>query len=339
MPFSAAYWRRLWRFRGVAVDRLFPKLYNLPVPRASELQEKVELNISIPGCGRHVLAPGDAELVAKMTSDLSGWIAEYLPMQVVATDTRSFLPNAASGLAVQAIGGENEYLGSFDALLRVSAERAGVWRPYHDSEIALDIKVTGTSRTLGLNGLTLKTILTHARAVMQAARRERSRIGACRAVAFLFRRPAGPTFDGRQRGAAFGFVAIDTDILLQWNPTQARQAPATIVMSGDLLQRGATEEPEALPAAPPPVRPRPRDRWDDLAALTVRPGYVTAQDFCTVFRLGLGNKKKGAERVLKRVREEGRGANIHDWHSGVGSRRPYKICRISDLKHCYPGKR
>ena len=98
-------------------------------------------------------------------------------MQVVQTDPKGFLPTAASGLAVRSVAGETEYIGSFDALLRVSATTPGPWRSYHDEEVALDVKVTGAGSTLGLNGLTMKSYLTHARAVIQAARKERARVG------------------------------------------------------------------------------------------------------------------------------------------------------------------
>ena len=71
-----------------------------------------------------------------------------------------------------------------------------------------------------------------------------------------------------------------------------------------------------------------------------RPGYVTAQDFCTVFKIGIGNVKKGAERVLKRLREDGHGGNIKDWDKpGTGASRPFKIARTSDLKRSWPNLR
>ena len=64
-----------------------------------------------------------------------------------------------------------------------------------------------------------------------------------------------------------------------------------------------------------------------------RPGYATAQDFCTAFKTGVGNVKKGAERVLKRLREDGHGGNIKDWvKPGTGASRPFKIARMSDLR-------
>ena len=129
-------------------------------------------------------------------------------------------------------------------------------------------------------------------------------------------------------------MAVDVDVLLSWEPTTARQAPSTVVMSGAMLQRASTDEALALPPPPPPARPRPRDRWADLEQVEVRPGYVVAQDFCMVFGLGVGNLKKGAERVLKRLRGDGCADHIHDWHKAG---RPWKIARVSDLRRSYRG--
>ena len=334
---SASDWRRQWRFRGWAVDRLFPKLYDLPAPRARDLPGLVTRNAVISGCGRCQLVEDDAKLVAEVATDLAGYIAEHLPMQVVATDPKGFMPKAASGLAVRNVGGESEYMGSFDALLRVTAGAGGVWRPYHQHEIALDIKITGASSCLGLNGVTMRAYLAHGRALMMASKRDKTRLGECRAVAFLLRRPPGRTIEGRHHAGAIGFCAVDTDTLLEWDPKTARQAPGIIVMSGGLLQRAATEEPLALLPPPPPAVPMAHNRWNDLTPLQVRPGYVTAQDFCTVFNIGVGNIKKGAERVLKRLRDDGYGGNLQDWHKpGSGASRPFKVARVSDLKHSYP---
>ena len=158
--------------------------------------------------------------------------------------------------------------------------KTGPWKPYHGGEIALDVKVIGADCILGLNGLTMKTYLSHARAVIQAARKEHARVGCCCAVAFLLRRPPGPTFDGKHHAGAYGFVAVDVDVLLDWHPAKARQAPSTIALTGPLLQRATTEEAVSLPP------PRPRDRWADLQPLEVRSGYVIAQDFCVLFKIG-----------------------------------------------------
>ena len=68
--------------------------------------------------------------------------------------------------------------------------------------------------------------------------------------------------------------------------------------------------------------------------LAVRPGWVTILDFGDVFSIGPGNVKKGAERVLKRMR--GAGAVIDDHNSaGYNGGRPKKICRISALQTEY----
>ena len=198
--------------------------------------------------------------------------------------------------------------------------------------VHFDVKLTGAKSVLGLNGPTMRTYLSHARAVLLAARKEGCRVGQCRAVAFLVRRPPGETFDGGLHRGSFGFVAIDTDVLVAWEPKTAKQAPATISMCGGLLQRAAAAEPEALPYAPPPARPPPRDRWYDLEQVEVKPGWVTTQDFCRIFKIGQNNRKHGANRVHKRLRDDG--AVIDSWKGG-GRGPPFKIARISALKTSY----
>ena len=107
---SLVDWRRQWRFRGLAVDRLFPKLYVPPVPAKCDLEALVALNMSLHGNGRYKLTPEEDSLTTDCASDMAGYIAENLPMQVVATAQKSFLPTAASGLAVRSVAGETEYI-------------------------------------------------------------------------------------------------------------------------------------------------------------------------------------------------------------------------------------
>ena len=208
----------------------------------------------------------------------------------------------------------------------------GPWKPYHGEEIALDVKVTGADCILGLKGLTMKDYLSHARTVIQAARRNTLELVAAAQLLFLLRRPPGPTFDGKHHAGAYSCVAVGVDVLLGLHPTKARQAPSTIALTGLLLQRAAAEEAASLPP------PRPWGRWADLQQLEVRSGYVIAQDFCALLKIGAGNPKKGVEQVLKRLRKDSCTDHILDWRRpGDAAGRPWKIARISDLRRSYSG--
>ena len=166
---------------------------------------------------------------------------------------------------------------------------------------------------------------------MEAARREKSRLGACRVVAFLLRRPSGITFDGGNHAGAFGFVAFDVDVLLQWNVASIR-APSHLALFGALLELGCVAEPEILIVPPAPARPPPRDRWADLQQLCVRPGCATLRDFVKVFGLsGRQGLKSAAGKVSKRLRDND--FTVDDHTHGVG--RPVKVGRLMDLKRCY----
>ena len=109
--------------------------------------------------------------------------------------------------------------------------------------------------------------------------------------------------------------------------------PNYICCSGKLLDLGAPAESEAdaLSLPPVPVRPRARDRWQELEDLKVKPGWVPTQDFCRIFEIGVGNLVHGACRVNKRLREEDKDS----WKSGKKGP-PFKICRLSSLKQAYP---
>ena len=333
MPADPVQWRRLWRSLGLAFDRCLPIVFAVPAPELNELGPHVQRRVLVPGNGEIDISENNVALVVDADVFVAGYVAEHLPAQVVATDLKPHLPKIASALAVRSHGDEREYLGSFDLLVRMYSAHSDTWKKYHRKEMALDVKLTGTSGALGLNGPTMRSYLAHARAVMLAARTEKCRVGRCPVLAFLLRRPPGPAYDGKSHSGAFGFVAVDVEILLQWDPEKAAQAPATVAMCGGLLQRAATSEPLALPRAPVPVRPRARDRWADLQAVSVKPGWVTTRDFCTVFGLGLGNLKCSSGRVNKRLREDG--AELGNWKSGSRGQ-PLKIARVSSLRRSYP---
>ena len=253
-------------------------------------------------------------------------------------DTDVKLPQCASRLAVRAVGGgDKEFLGSFDVLLRIRAARPGLWRKYDGGELALDCKLTGVSTTLGLNGMTLRTYTQNARAVVSAARNQGLRVGRCGLVAFLLRRPPGHTQQGLAHRGGFGFVAFETDVLLNWDPTSNRP-PRTFTLSGSLLQGGQDNDEDALALQrAPPARAPQRDRWAELSEAAVRTGWVKVTDFVNAFSLrGRASEKKATEKALKRLRQ-GNGA-LDDTDGGVVGR-PHKIARLSDLKRLYPDLR
>ena len=66
----------------------------------------------------------------------------------------------------------------------------------------------------------------------------------------------------------------------------------------------------------------------------VGPGWVTVLDFCDTFSIGTGSLKKGAERVLKRLRAAGEQIDDHR-DAGANGGRPKNMCRISALKKEY----
>ena len=333
MSADATEWRRLWRALGVTLDRLLPIVFSLPAPALDELGPKVERRVVVPGSGKVGVSEKQVALVVEAAAFVSAYVAEHLPAQVVATDTKPDFLTIASGLAVRSQGGGRECVGSFDLLLRMYSVRSGPWKKYHGKEMALDVKLTGASGVLGLNGPTMRSYLSHARAVMVAARRGRCRVGRCPLLAFLLRRPPGPTYEGAHHSGAFGFVAIDVNTLVQWDPHTAAQARAAVVMHGGLLQRAATSEPLAQPHVHVPERPRARDRWAELRQLSVRPGWVTTRDFCETFDIGAANLKSSSGRVNKRLHEEG--SELETWRSGSRGQ-PVKIARVSSLQRSYP---
>lgn len=123
------------------------------------------------------------------------------------------------------------------------------------------------------------------------------------------------------------------DALLAWDARKSVRAPSFIHMCGKLLEPGVGSEPTSLPQPPPAARPPPHSRWADLEAIVVRPGRVLLSDFCRVFRIGVGNVKQGAQRVSKRLRDEG--VVLGD-HKDGDAGRPAKTARLSDLKRVYP---
>ena len=332
---AAVAWRRQWRIRGFAADRMFPIAFGQPSPSLDELASFVPRSVVLPTGTRHSLGQGDRDSALLSVKFAMAFIAEYLPVQVVMTDLRSELPGVAIQLAVRKLANDElDYLGSFDLLVRIHSHRSGVWHDYTDCEMALDFKMTGASSPFGLNGATMRTYIRNARAVILAARVQKLRVGACRVVAFLIYRPPGFTFDGRSHRGGFGFVAFDADKLCQWS-LGSHNNPDYIVMNGTLFQNGVFEplEPAALP--PSVLRAPQRDRWAELRQLMVKPGWVKVRDFVFVFEVTpQQTPKKASQKVLKRLRDQG--CTVDTFNGGTAAGQPPKIARIRDLANAHP---
>ena len=108
---------------------------------------------------------------------VSALVAEELPAEALGTDLK--LPSIASALAVQDVGLEREWLGSFDVLIRVRAShRTSSWHKYHRCTGAIDYKLMGTSKNFGLSFTRMRRHLSKGRLVLKSARQQkRSSVG------------------------------------------------------------------------------------------------------------------------------------------------------------------
>lgn len=328
---DAAAWRALWRRRGMALDRMLPFCFAQPAPPLDGIRALVPKAVVLPDGGRQRIDEVDAQIVVRSAVAVVGHIAAYMPAQVTCTDLKASA-RQASQLAVRGASGEREYIGGFDLLVRVFASRSGAWQPYNLQEVALDVKLTGVDQPLGLNGATMRSYVVHGRQLLLEARRSRSRVGACRAAAWLVVRPPGPTFTGGAHRGWVGLVVFDAERLLSWDP-KSRLAPPHAILQGGVLRAGVLPEPLGAPPAPRRAPPARIDRWSQLSARAVR-GRVRLQDFVDVFRIGGRQEaRKTATKVGKRLRDEGFETPTAAARGFVGQ--PPKMARVADLKHCY----
>ena len=238
MADRASAWRRLWRSRGLALDRILPHCYQLPVPDSCALRARVPSSVSASGLGRRQLTAEDVELVVDAANFVTGYVAS-LPAQVVAADSKELLPRAVSHLAVPADSNDGGFAGSFDLVLRVRAERSSTWRVYNDSEMAVDVKLLGVASALGVKSPTLMEMFRRGKAVLSAARAcDGHRLAGCRVAAYLLRRPPGPTFHGVACPGRWGFVAVDVEVLLAWNETSAAAPQRFLTLGTSLVTFG-----------------------------------------------------------------------------------------------------
>ena len=240
-------------------------------------------------------------------------------------------PDGVSALAVPSTDDQAVYVGGFDVLLRIHAKRPGLWRPFDGADVALDFKITGAADPLGINGRTMRAMLEHGHAVLTAARaQENCPVGKCSAAAYLLWRPPGLTRDGVRHRGAWGFVVLDVNTFMRWDPRSPR-APSRLATMGSLIVEGKGHEPEALPPAPARAEPVGRDRWDELTRRSKR-GWVTLHAFVETFSLvGRGDPKYAANRASKRLK----GCPFQS-DDPQGRGRPPKMARTSDLRRCHP---
>ena len=88
MADRASAWRRLWRSRGLALDRIPPHCYQLPVPDSLAVRESVPASVSPIGLGRRQLSAEDVEVVVDVANFVTGYVAS-LPAQVAAADSKA----------------------------------------------------------------------------------------------------------------------------------------------------------------------------------------------------------------------------------------------------------
>ena len=332
----------MWRARGLLVDRMVPDAFAVPMLAEDVLRSRMPRTLQLPGVTtRTTVTEHDQNVALDVLKFVTGFVAEMLPAQIVLTDSKPSLPNAASALAVATVDGEQEFLGSFDFVVRMrSGLTRGTWSRWDGKHGAIDIKITGASEAYGLNSPSMRRFLIHGRLVLQAARKIKNNpIGACSFAGYLIRRPPGPVFKsrgGRVHAGSYGFAAYDVEALLTWNP-ETNVAPKPFLVLGSQLIAGACEETAALPAQvlPPPRRPAQVNRWELLRQQKAIAGWCTLHDFIDLFKLkGRGDIKFAANRAAKRLREAN--CELRDAHSGKGRSRPLKQARVCDIQRVYP---
>ena len=83
--------------------------------------------------------------------------------------------------------------------------------------MVIDVKITGSSRPLGVNSPTVLGYLQHGQSVIREAQRSPDcRVGKATVVAYLIRRPPYRKYGGGWHGGAWAFLAFEVDRLLDW---------------------------------------------------------------------------------------------------------------------------
>ena len=262
-----------------------------------------------------------------------------MPVQVLLADVKPSLPQLASKLAVLEVGGgELEFVVSFDALMRIHAGMGQTaWKRWDQREGVLDVKLTGASEEFGLNSTTVRRWLATARLVMKAARKDKTRrVKDASFVAYLVRRPRGPTFKstgGRVHSGSYAFLAYDVEALVGWDAKRA--APKPFLALGDQVVTGDRPEYEtpSVEQLTPPRKHGQVDRWELLRSTKAEEGWVSIYDFVDLFKLkGTGEMKYAVKRALKKIKEAG--CDVEDAEP-EGRGRPPKRARVCDLQKVY----
>ena len=330
-------WRGLWRRRGVALDKTLPQVLRIPAPDFSKFDSLVPRAVQTGDGTRARLDDNDVLVVADSARDVCDLVAAQLPCQVVETDLKKDLPNSVSSLAVKCADGSEEYVGSFDLLVRVAGAVGSAWAPHHRRLMAVDVKLSGSSEPLSLSCPTMKTYLEHGQRVLKHARKAKATVAQCNLVSYLFLRPSGPKFNGGVHPGAWGFVAYDVDRFLAWDIRSTRKL-APVVTLGSFFRLDNAADPEGVPFTVPPRRQTvQRNRWEQLAQDGEKRGnvqYVSLNKFVELFLRTKQNPKQQASKIGKRLRDDGCTTVDSSIHHGVG--RPPKLARMSDLKAMYP---
>ena len=321
--------------RGLAVDKILPYALAVPKPTDDVLRNRLPATVCIPGeSSRLSLDESDRTIALDGADFVSGFIAEEIPAEVMTTDLK--LPSVASALAVQDVGGEREWLGSFDVLLRIRASRrASPWHKYHREAGVVDFKLSGTSDNFGLNSARMRRHLAKGRLVLKAARKQRdSYLRSVAFAAYLIWRPPGPVYSGRGRvhPGAWALVAYSVDSLIGWDPAST-STPRPFLHLGTLVVGGNAEESDGLRVDLPAPMKAQVDRWELLRGRSDN-GWVSLAVFLDVFQIKYtGLPKHAFARVKKKLVEIG--CVVKKADPPVVRGHPPPMARVCDLSRVY----
>lgn len=167
---------------------------------------------------------------------------------------------------------------------------------------------------------------------------KRTLSGACRAIAYLLRRPHGKTIGDAAYGGAWAFLALDAEKFCQWDP-KSTKAPGLVTNTGGLVVAGKSEGEPAQASAPLIARLARavpwRGRWKELEENDARRGWVAILDLVKHFgKCRTARPKNAAERSVKWLRSGGCLLRNDDAHAGKG--RPRKMAKVRDLRRLHP---
>ena len=75
MASDLAAWRGLWRRRGLAVDKVFPKAFAVPGPSFDEVRQLVPKHVCLPAGSKERVQDSDVDVVFAFHTEVrSGFI-------------------------------------------------------------------------------------------------------------------------------------------------------------------------------------------------------------------------------------------------------------------------